>query len=648
MSELAGIAHLDGRPVDRHALERMARALARHHPVYQRQVVEGAFGVVYGGCGITPEERFEQQPAKLADGRWLVFCGRLDNRQELVHALGLRPAEAGRQADSALAALAWQRWSSDSLARWIGPHATVVWSARQRQLTLARGAPVGLSLISHRRGPTVYFASSLDLLFALPAVPRQIDEGVLADLLMGTRSESRFLYSGIDSVPSAGRQVWTQARSFAERYWTPDPRRRESFTDEAECHEAFAELFRTAVQSHLRAAGPVGILLSGGLDSASVAAQACRILAGDQADLNSYTRVPLTGARVGSPGALDYHDESPKVRMLARRYANLRPRWVEPPRDGVFDGLEDWFTVNQTPSLQSPTMLSGHQALLKKAADDGVKVLLDAGCGNLTISYNGHGRLRELFVRGRWLRLRRELGALARHGFDPGKLLNEHVFSPLMPGPIHRLRLNSRLRRAKPWQWFSSIHPDFARDSGALDRAVGLQNFRLFWSNWSSWRQRARPFLDSGQIGQWGGAERLFGFEQRDPTADRRIVEFCLALPERYFLDHGVNRRLVRVGLADLLPEGVREDYRIGRHDVDWLDRLQRDWPALEASIDQLRNDPDISRWIDVERLDRLARELQEKPGRQWSRRQTARFKLALLGPIHVAKFLRWHRGRND
>jgi len=651
MSAIAGIVQLDGGPIERTDFERMARTLEARSPEFLRRHRETSCGLLYAGYHFTPEDRFERQPLQLADGSFMLFCGRLDNRQELIESLGLNRLQAGEMADSAIAAEAWLRWSTDGLERWIGPHATVIWKPDERRLILVRGAPSGRNLMFCRQGSTLFFSTSLDVLFALPRIPREFNEKALADILMSEPRGSEFLYQGLEGVPTS---TWVEQRpegSHKSCYWAPDPGRRLRFRSDAECWEAFSELFADVVRRYLRCPGEIGINLSGGLDSSTVAAQAAIILAGQGRKLHTYTRVPMAGvdpAELTRPGDLGYLDEAGKVNALAAMYPNMQVNLIDPGQTPVLDGLEDWFAANYTPWNVSPTYISGNRPQLDKARDDGIKLLLNAGAGNLTFSHLGFGRLRELFVRGRWLRLRRELKALARRGIATRTLVVREIINPMIPGFVHHWRLRQKVRSQEPWDWFSSIQPEFAQRSGALDRLVDDENLRLFLHRWSSWHRRARKFTARDPVAQGGGGELLYGFDQRDPTSDRRIVEFCLALPEKYYFENGVARRLVRQGLGHLLPAEIRNEFRLGIQDTDWRYRLKRDKARIVEQFEKLKNDPDVSRYVDVEKMEALMEEMDDFDWANSSRRKEAKFMIAMLGPLHAGSFIRWFYGRND
>src|ERR1700741_2872872 len=103
MSAIAGILRFDGRLVDRRELERMANALGALGPDRHNVHVAGRVGLVHALMRLTPEDTFERQPLRGANGAIMVTDLRLDNREELAASLGLDPEQAKGWPDSAIA-----------------------------------------------------------------------------------------------------------------------------------------------------------------------------------------------------------------------------------------------------------------------------------------------------------------------------------------------------------------------------------------------------------------------------------------------------------------------------------------------------------------------------------------------------------------
>lgn len=646
MSAIAGIVHFDGTPVARQDLERMSQALEPFGRDGQRIVVGNGLGFVVRTTLLTPEDRLDHQPVTLAEHDTLLFDGRLDNRPELIRLLGLSESEGRMLADSTLAARAWERWGRDSLIRMIGQFGLAHWSSAARRLILARSAPRGRQLYFCRQGARLYFASAPHGLFALPQVPRELNESAIGDLLLLNDSEGETLYRNIELVQSSRWAEFRIDASESRRYWYADPNHHFSFKREEEVWEAFQTLFEEVVVSHLRSIHPIGVQMSGGLDSAAVAGQAAHILAKRGQTLRGYTRIPAPGALL-RPDGLTYSNERSKVELIAHMHPNLRTNFVHAGDEPVLDGLGSYFLSSYSSGPLSPTFLTGYSVLYRRAADDGVRVLLTGAAGNGTFSYDGIPRLRALFRQGRWFNLYRELRGLDHFLGHSHGLFKHQIFE--LTGLNDLRNLLARLRNRHKEHFSSAglaIKESFVKSSGALERKRNQKHGLEYWGRLSGWEWRAQAFDGNG----WFGADAKlaqYGLDSRDPTVDRRIVEFCLALPDEIFLKDGIDRRLARLGLAHLIPVSVRMDPARGLQDVDWHFRMHKQSTAIAQAIDQLTNDATVGSYLDLPAIRAQWQEFETIDVRHAPFAEWVRYQRGLMGAIELGLFIRWFEHGN-
>lgn len=646
MSAIAGIIHFDGAHVARADLGRMSQALAPYGRDRECMVTLPGAGFVCRLTHLTPEDRLERQPIGLSGQDRLLFAGRLDNRPELLACLGVSPSAGVLLADGALAARAWERWGRECLIHLIGVFSLAHWQSGERRLTLARSAPYGGPLYVYRQAHGLWFASAPQALFALPQVPRALNEQALGDLLLMNDGAGETLYQDIGTVLNAH---WTEYRAGggeSRRYWAPDPARRLRFSREEDAWEALKALFDTVVRRQLRSIHPLGVQLSGGLDSGAIAGQAALILAESGGRLKGYTRVPAPGTPL-RPDGMFYNDERPRVAALAAMHPNLDPCFVHAGEEPVLAGLCERFVDSYATAAISPTFGSGYEVLYRRAAAEGVRVLLTGASGNLSFSYDGHARLRALLQSGRWLTLIWELQAL--HRFRLGNvrdLIQAELLDSLVPQGWRQWVQRRRNRGEAPWRHYSVAAAAFAQGSGALERMRERNNIKLHWQRLDSWGRRAALFTRSAL----GGADAMqarHGLELRSPGGDRRLVEFCLALPDILFLKDGIERRLVRLGLPHLLPETTRLDPTRGRQDVDWAWRMRGDAAAIAAALGELARDPDTCRYLDLEAMQADWERFDQIDWRDAPLREVIRYKQGLMGGVAVGQFVRWFEGRN-
>jgi asparagine synthase (glutamine-hydrolysing) len=136
-----------------------------------------------------------------------------------------------------------------------------------------------------------------------------------------------------------------------------------------------------------------------------------------------------------------------------------------------------------------------------------------------------------------------------------------------------------------------------------------------------------------------------WGLDMRDPTADRRLMEFCLRVPAEQYLLGGTPRALARRGLADRLPAAVLNEPLKGLQASDWHEGLTAARPALAEAVEALARSPAAASALDLERLRRL---LADWPEGGWADKQVVQhYRLALLRGVAAGHFIRKVTGSN-
>ena len=97
----------------------------------------------------------------------------------------------------------------------------------------------------------------------------------------------------------------------------------------------------------------------------------------------------------------------------------------------------------------------------------------------------------------------------------------------------------------------------------------------------------------------------------RDPSADRRVAAFCLAIPQSQYLHRGTTRWLIRRAMAGRLPAVVANSSKVGRQTADWLIRLRRDRRRIAETVESLSGRA-ASEIVDLSRIEQLLADWEE------------------------------------
>jgi asparagine synthase (glutamine-hydrolysing) len=213
------------------------------------------------------------------DRSWIVGSIRLDARNDLVDALGL----PGTLDDATLCLHAYRRWGDEFVGRLAGDFAFVLWDDDKRRLLGVRDQLGIRSLLYARLGPTWYASDSLSWLAARPALDRRLDEVWIGDFLATGQSldASRTVYEKVHRLPPGHSVELIGDRANLRRYWRLTIERPLFLRDSGAYGECFRELTKAAIRDRAPS-GKLGISMSGGLDSTSLAALSVETL-GDPA-----------------------------------------------------------------------------------------------------------------------------------------------------------------------------------------------------------------------------------------------------------------------------------------------------------------------------------------------------------------------------
>jgi asparagine synthase (glutamine-hydrolysing) len=649
MSAFAGIVALDGNSVDSEAEASAARAITAVHGgrTVTRRVAGAA--LVQRVASAEAPLAGETHPLTGADGRSLFAAlARLDNREELAVRLGLGGAELVRTSDARLLLSMHERFGDDGVAQCLGAFAFALWDAEARRLTLGRDCLGNRPLFYHRGPQFVAFATSLRALLALPGVPRALDELALAQFIAVNRRErERTLYRGIDRVPSRTMVSLDRNGIRSRKYWTPDFDAAPPYRREDDYIERARELLDLAVASATRDTPHVAIATSGGLDSSAIAATAARL--GTAESITCFSRVPPLGTQI-DVGPFRYLDERDKVEALARMHPKLTVRFITPERDDPFDEHDTrYFARASLPALGPIGMGIGRQ-FIDAIQAAGHRVVLIGNYGDFGLSWRGPLSLVALLRGGQLSTFAHELRAVARE--SDRSLARTFAADVIMPtAPYWMRRLIYRLRGRDPDSvaQHSALNPDFIAEAG-LVRQWREQGFDPWFGprDWNAARWRAARVFDHNQFAsdRRAMADEIAGCEARDPHADRRLLEFALAVPEPMFRRNGVPRSFARRVLADRLPREIIDERRRGANNPTWFRSLNARRANIARDIERLEASPLARRVLDVPRLKRLM--AQWPKDEQAAESRHGEYQIALMRGVHVGRFVRWVEGGNE
>jgi asparagine synthase (glutamine-hydrolysing) len=582
----------------------------------------------------TEDDGHDAQPT-VRDGVAVVADARLDDREALARRLGVPNAGT---ADSSLIASAWLRWGPECLRHLVGDFAFIVWDARAHRLFAAVDFGGARPLFYTVLGGDVAIASMPKGLLALPDVNPSLDELFFTEgLLRSLDLPSRSAYRGIPRLSPGHSMTIGEGGGHPKihRFWNPpQPGSIRLPTDDAYV-DRFLELYSAAVDDQLRSVGQVATTLSAGLDSGSMTALAARSLAARGQRLFAVTQSPKPSEALPKEGR--FEDEYSRAALLAARAGNIDHARAEPADVDLLSLLPAMEHACDAPVLNPPALML-YLALRQARVERAFTVLLTGLGGNASISYNGNERLSTLLRYGSLGRWAREATMLARQpGWSRANVVRVSV-APILPQPLLRLWSQARRRGPGLGRAWTLLRPDFRRRPEVAElgqRATGdaIPHNRSLDLRAVTVRPRMKTL--------WVGMETLLGCDIRDPTADRRVVEFCFGIPLDQFLRDGTTRWLIRRAARGLMPDALVDEPLRGLPSADWPRYIAPYLASFTEEIDRLEQSPMASAMFDIGEMRRM---VVEAPARfDW--RHLVDYYIGLFQCLSIGGFIRRFEG---
>ncbi len=514
------------------------------------------------------------QPMSTPDGRYhIVFNGEIYNYLELRDQLKSQGHSFQSESDTEVLLTAFAHWGESCLRRLVGMFALAILDSQTTRLFIARDC-FGIKPFYYTANDNRFaFASELKALMELPEVNRAVNPHAAYQFLRYALIDhsDATMFQDVHQLPPA-HAAWVDLKHPSQcqpkPYWALHPETRHDISFD-EAAQKLKSLFLESIQLHLRTDVPLGISISGGIDSSATAA-AIRHLGGAAAQIHGF------GFVADDPTL----SEEPWIDRITEA-ARLKTHKTQPNASDRLAAIEHFLTAQDAP-VGAASMLAQY-FVFQKAHQHGIKVMLDGqGADELFAGYKTalSARLATLIRQGRWIAAQRLLGRIGRQtGLGHAKTLALGLLKS-MPGPWRR-RAGRWLGmdRTAPWinlPWFANQGVNVGMGIEVDDRKP-LRDHMLHAT-----MQTSLPH----QLHHGDRSAMAFSIESRVPFLTPDLAQFAFGLPEHYLIDaQGRSKAILRHALRGLVPDAI-----LGRTDkigfaapqAEWLDGLR---PFVESNL---------------------------------------------------------------
>jgi asparagine synthase (glutamine-hydrolysing) len=590
MSAIYGLINLDNTPVSEVTLATMRSALQEWGPDGGAEWRVDSAGLGSLIRFATPEARNEQMPLRSTRGFVLTATARLDNRDDLFRELHISPPERPNMPDGQLVLRAYETWGEDAPQHLLGDWSLAAWHPQSKRLFIARDQLGNTSLYYFQDTRRFMFASSRKALHAL-GIPRRLNEWFLACGLVSWSAHDgpQTIELDLHRLPPAHTLRLEGATCSVRQYWRLEDTSELRLRSSEDYAEGLLAIYDQAIRDRLRSSGGIGLFLSGGLDSGSMAVLAARALREKGARLTAYTSAPAYDVGHASERRA-IGDEVPLARSVASFAGNIDLHEIRAREVTPIQGMRRNLKIHEEPSHAASNSFWIHE-VLAAGRQHGLGTMLNGQGGNATISWNGRSRARTLSAL-----LRARLWSRAV----------QVLIYPHLPLPVIR-RLRLALHPGELDWSRTAIHPEFARRIGLSSEYIRHSGDATKREDWYPPVQERYAIIRPGAsfVGSiWAEKGAAYGLDIRDATLDKRVVEFVIATPDREFVGpDGYNRWLIRAAMQGLLPDEVRLNRRHGLQAADIGHRLVASAPEVEQALTEIEGSELARQYLALQRM---------------------------------------------
>lgn len=535
------------------------------------------------------------QPMRSPDGRYsLVYNGEIFNYRELRSELEGLGCAFRTATDTEVLLQALIYWGRAALPRLTGMFAFAIFDAHRRSLFCARDC-FGIKPFYWYSGDIGFcFASEIPALLKFPGVPRKVEAAPIYQYLRYGQYNvgGSTMLKGVFSLPAAHcMEIFIDTPNVVEteRWWKPEIADT-TLLSPAEASEHLRELFLNSVRLHLRSDVPLGIALSGGIDSSSITC-AVRHLEPD-AELHTFSFI-AAGSDVSEEQWASLVAE--KTRAI-RHVVTVEPQELAQDMDSLILAQGEPF---------GSTSIYAQYRVFRLAAECGVTVTLDGqGADELLAGYHGYPgqRLADLLRKGQLFSAIKTFRAYQAWPERSASYLAQQTARELTPLWLTPFALRCAGRSAAPpWLDIKALRERNVRLVRALPRD------QLYPAGDLLKRTLATQLIWDGlpQLLRYGDRNSMtHSIESRVPFLTREMAEFCLSLPAHYLVDNtGCSKSVFRRAMRGLVPDAIldrRDKIGFATPERHWLKILAR-WVdttlAQASSIPFLRLDEARREW---------------------------------------------------
>jgi asparagine synthase (glutamine-hydrolysing) len=575
MCGIVGTIRFDNRAIKKSEVTKMMKTIKHRGPDDEGIFIDNSVGLGFVRLSIIDLSSAGHQPMVSGDERYvIIFNGEVYNYIELREELQTIGYKFKSDSDTEVVLQSYIEWGEDCLTKFNGMWAFVIYDKKRKKIFGARDR-FGIKPFYYYRDEEIFlFGSEIKAIKSSVEKKLSVNDQAIFDYLSFNRADykNKTFYNEIQKIPHGHCFSLALNGEFKLKKW---------YDLKINCNKKeigakeYAELFTSSIKLRMRSDVPVGVCLSGGLDSSSIVSIISKQL--NMKDIHTFSAVYKKGQR---------GDESEFIKEMSPFLNNMN--YTTPTASSLFDELDDFINVFDEPI---PTTALYAQYKVMKLAKESVVVTLD-----------GQGADEQL------------AGYHYFYGFYFKELLKEFSMIKFSSEIYHYLKKHRSLYGLKAFLFFllpeklkidlkfkkvSYIQNDFYKEHNSknlfADKLYGADGLKE--SLFNHFEYKLEHLL------KWEDLNSMrFSIESRVPFLDYRFVEQTLSLHNDDYIKKGVTKHILRESMKSIVPEKIRM-----RYDKTGFETPEDEWfreDYFRDKIENILNNPSerFKKYIDTQK----------------------------------------------
>jgi len=545
----------------------------------------------------TPESKYEYLPLR-KDAYVLTMDARIDNREELAKELVLPNRSNEEIGDSEFILAAYAKWGEECPKHLLGDFAFAIWDEKEKQLFCARDH-IGIKQFYYfLENGTFVFSNDIKSLMNFGIIPKEINDKAIVNQIVYAhlQSNSYTFYKNVFKLPPAHNLIITNKKIIKKSYWKISNSPKVTYVNIDECAEKLRHLITQSIYDRMRSSYPITSHLSGGIDSSSIAAIASRKLREKNQKLLAFNWLHEPSDK-DDPNYYEWANSKTIAELegIEHHYVSLNVQdiydYMESNKISDGDSAQFWYEI----------------PIRKYARSKGSRIILSGWGGDDFASYPGASYFANFFLEEGFLKLiKAEKSDICKRSQEKcmRRLIGsiyKWVIIPLMPRFLYCYMPRthcSEIRKSATEFTKKEYLPGLENE---LNRYVKYNNVfqprstirKDMIANYKFGHLQAR-------IESWSAASKTNRLEYAYPLLDKRIIEFMMQVPTKFFVHEGKGRYLFRSVMKNIVPDHILwSNTKYERKRVDELSSL------LEQVFEIYKDNYGIktSKYINTEKL---------------------------------------------